>query len=211
MKKGEKFKIYCNSNYQIRAANSVKDVEVASPGTNYSYTYVNPIRYWQPTVTDNAKINRNMELAKVTEIADNSLGYYQDDIQGEVSLATLINKSVVIEAVEECIVIIRDIGFQVANTIFGALTQVNKAAVSFKLLVEEIVYVVEETTYTVQVIGAFIPAFIASIYWARYRLQSTIDIIARIASGNYHFWWDRLDNYNGHYIQNDNYLLPELE
>lgn len=211
MKRGEKFKIYCNANYQIRAANNVKDVEVASPNTNFTMTYVNPIRYWQPSVSDNAHVNRNTELAKVTQIADDSSGYYRDNIEGELTISTLVNKSVVIEAVEDCIVIIRDIGCYITNTIFGALTQANKAALSFKLLVEEIVYVIEETSYTVQVIGAFIPAFIASIYWARYRLQATIDIIARIASGNYHFWWDRLDNYNGHYIQNDNYLLPELE
>lgn len=211
MKKGEKFKLYCNSNYQVRAVNDVKDVEVVSPSQHSSYTYVNPIRYWQPTTTESAIVNRNNELAKITQIADDNLGYYQDNIQGQITVASLINKSVVVEAVEQCVVVIRDIGFQIANTIFGALTQINKAAVSFKLLVEEIVYTIEETTYTVQVIGAFIPAFIATIFWARYRLQSTIDVIARIASGNYHYWWDRLENYNGHYIQNDNYLLPELE
>lgn len=211
MKKGEKFKIHCNSNYQIRAANDQRDVEVVSPSSHSSYTYVNPIRYWQPSTIESARVNRNMELAKVTEISDDSLGYYQPNINTELTIASLANKTVIIEAVEDCIMIVRDIGVQLANTIFGALSQVNKAAVTFRLLVEEIVYTIEETKYTVQVIGAFIPAFIASIFWARYKLQSTIDIIARIASGNYHFWWDRLGNYNGHYIQNDNYLLPELE
>jgi len=211
LKKGEKIKLYCNSNYQIRAANDIKDVEVVSPTSYHSSTYVNPIRYWQPSVTTDAHVNKNTELAKVISIADDASGYYRDDIQGEITIGSLMNKSVVIEAVEECIVLIRDIGAQITNTIFGALTEVNKAALTFKLLVEEISYTIEQTTYTVQVIGAFIPAFVATMFWARYKLQSTINVIARIASGNYHYWWDRLENENGHYIANYNYLLPEVE
>lgn len=173
-------------------------------------SYCNGEQIAQSSTLTTAIVNNADEMnnAYISKVSGGSMVTAEIGTQTKVNVSSDTRISVVINALEDCVVVFRNIGDWIGNVTLSGLSTTRLWLAKFDIIIEEYKLLVEETLTTFSLLMGAAASTYYTVMWLRYRAPAFLATIMQFIGNIYTTNWIKLENNHGPYIETQANVLP---
>lgn len=151
-----------------------------------------------PAIVNNAD---QMNNAYISKVSGGSMVTAEIGTSTKVQVSSDTRISVVINALEDCVVLFRNIGDWLGNVTLSGLSTTRLWLAKFDIIIEEYKMLVEETLTTFSLLMGAAASTYYTVMWLRYRAPQFLAVIMQFIGNIYTNRWLNVENGHGAYIE----------
>lgn len=210
MKAGEQMTVTLTAPTVVQAiCDDYNQETLLQPSISTVASYCNGNQITQSSAQLSALVNKaeSMNVAYISKVSGGSTVTAEIGTNTQVPITSDTRISIVINAIEDCAVLFRNIGDWISNVTLNGLSTTRLWLAKFEVIIEEYKMLVEETLTTFSLLMGAAASTYYTVMWLRYRAPQFLAMIMNFIGDITTTRWSYLENNHGSYIETQSNAL----
>lgn len=211
MRAGEKMVATLTAPTVIQAVSDEYNQEtLMEPAILNTQSYCNGIQITQSSESSSTIVNKFpvSHMAHISKVSGGSIVTANIGTASNVQISADSRISVVIEAINDCAIVFRDIGDWISNITLSSLNNLRTWVAKFEVIIQEYHMLVNDSIRTFSLLVGAAASTYYTIMWLRYRAPQLMNMIMNMIGDITITTWSNIETNHGPYIQDEVRAMP---
>lgn len=173
------------------------------PHITNTESYCNGRQITQSATETQAVVNKYVvqNMAHISKVSGGSVPTANIGTATNVQISADSRISVVIDAINDCAIVFRDIGDWISNVTLSSLNTTRTWVAKFEVIIQEYHMLIDDSIRTFSLLVGAAASTYYTIMWLRYRAPHLLNMIMNMVGDVTFTMWNQIENNHGPYVE----------